>query len=67
MFRNILNGVEGVTDLPIFVMIVFFLIFTGSIVFAYSSRKDYIKRMSTLPMDDGTVANKELKNNNINI
>jgi cbb3-type cytochrome oxidase subunit 3 len=52
MFRNIFSQIEGVTDFPLAVLVFFFLFFIGVIAMVFSLRKDTVKHMENIPLQD---------------
>jgi len=54
MFSKIVETIPGITTLPIIVTILFFLTFIGIIIWVVRANKDYLKRMSELPLDSST-------------
>ena len=59
MFRDILQNVEGINTLPIFMLIFCFLMFIGILIIVWKMDKSYASFMSNLPLAD---SDSELKN-----
>lgn len=51
MFRNILQYVENVNDLPIFAMIFFILFFIGVIIYTFRLKKSQAEYYRELPFE----------------
>jgi|GEM_PF-400365 len=52
MFRNIFSQIEGVSDLPMAVLVFFFLFFIGVILMVVGLRKETVLHMEQLPLDN---------------
>jgi cytochrome c oxidase cbb3-type subunit 3 len=52
MFRQYLEGISGIGIYPLFSLIVFFLFFTGMFIWAVRADKDYLTKMSHVPIND---------------
>jgi len=63
MFRNIMRYVDGIQDLPIYVMIFFFIFFVYAVYYIMTMRKDDVAKYSQIPLEDEPVdpINQELK------
>jgi cytochrome c oxidase cbb3-type subunit IV len=53
MIQNVLNGIEGVGIYGVISIAIFFGFFTGMLFWASLQKKNYLNRMSTLPLDAG--------------
>ena len=51
MFQNILHRMEGISGYGLFSICLFFLFFTGMLLWAVWLKHDYLKSMSELPLD----------------
>lgn len=51
MFDNILQSIEGVAVYPIFSLLIFFVFFVGLGIWVYKADKNYLKKMSELPIE----------------
>ena len=63
MYRNIMRYVDGIQDLPIYVMIFFFLFFVYAVYYIMTMRKDDVAKYSQIPLEDEPVEpiNQEFK------
>lgn len=52
MFNNYLQSIEGVGIYPIISLLVFFIFFVVMIVWLMRVDKSYIKKMSSMPLDN---------------
>lgn len=52
MFNNYLESIEGVGIYPIISLLVFFMFFVVMIVWLMRVDKSYIKKMSSMPLDN---------------
>jgi hypothetical protein len=52
MFKNILHSVSGFNTWSIITMIIFFAIFMVVIYIIFTADKQYVDRMSSLPLDN---------------
>jgi hypothetical protein len=62
MFQNILHGIEGVDVYGVISICLFFAFFTGVLVWTGMLKKNYLKAMADLPLDDGTQPGPSSKN-----
>ena len=51
MLKNVLTSIGGVENYGIISIFIFFSFFLGVLVWAFSRRKDYLRSMSTLPLE----------------
>ncbi len=51
MISNYLQSIEGVAIYPLFSLFVFVIFFIAVTVWVFSVKKEYIKKMSELPLD----------------
>ena len=51
MFGEIIKSIPGINILTIITTIAFFLMFIGIVVWAVRANKNYIRKMSELPLD----------------
>jgi hypothetical protein len=54
MIKNVLTHVGGVENFGIISICLFFVVFTGAMIWAASLKKHILKTMSQLPLEDGT-------------
>ncbi len=52
MFNNYLQAIEGVDIYAIFSLLVFFVFFVFLIIWMFRVDKSYLKKMSSLPLDE---------------
>ncbi len=52
MFKHYFELIEGIAIWPIISLTIFFVFFICVTLWAFSVRKDYIKEMEELPLDD---------------
>ena len=52
MYKNILKAVEGIEIFPLVSLAIFFIFFVGLSVYVFTSRKEYIKMMSQIPLQN---------------
>lgn len=54
MIKDVLSHIGGVGVYGVISLTLFFLVFSGTVIWACSLRRSYMDRMSRLPMEDGT-------------
>ena len=52
MYKYLLQSVENMNGLAVFSLVLFFAIFLGSTIWIMTRKKDYIDKMSNMPLDD---------------
>ncbi len=52
MYKNILKAVEGIQLFPLISLLIFFIFFVGLSIYVFTSRKEYIKMMSQIPLQN---------------
>lgn len=52
MYKYILQSVDNVNWLAVTSLLIFFVIFVVSALWAFMSKKDFVDRMAHLPLDD---------------
>lgn len=64
MFSQNLSSIEGVSIFPIITLVLFFLIFSGVILWVFKKDKSYIETLSRIPLQDNSLVelNEESKN-----
>ena len=64
MFSQNLSSIEGVSIFPIITLVLFFLIFSGVLVWVFKRDKSYIETLSNIPLQDNSLVelNEESKN-----
>lgn len=63
MFSNYLSSIEDVSIYAIITLILFFGVFVGVLVWIFTAKKSYIKKMKNLPLEE-TNEQEEIKNEN---
>ena len=60
-----LESIEGVEIYPIISLLIFFIFFTALFWWVFTAKKDYIKKVSDLPLDieDGSILDINKKEN----
>ena len=53
MFQNIMHRMGGISGFGLFSICLFFLFFSGMLLWAIRLKRDYVKSMSELPLDGG--------------
>ena len=53
MIQNALKGIDGVGLYGVVSIAIFFSFFTGMLVWAFMKKKNYLDKMSGLPLDGG--------------
>jgi cytochrome c oxidase cbb3-type subunit 4 len=53
MEKEILSRVENINVYGIVSISIFFLFFTGMLIWAFAKKKNYLDKMSSLPLDGG--------------
>jgi hypothetical protein len=56
MIKNVLTDIGGVEVYGIISICLFFVVFTGAMLWAASLQKPFLKSMSQLPLNDGETA-----------
>jgi len=56
MIQNVIRAMGGISGFGIISVCLFFLVFTGVLLWAFAQRKSFCERMSTLPLEDGSVS-----------
>ena len=54
MIENIINDIHGVANYGVISVCLFFACFIGVVIWALTRKKHYVKKMSDLPLDDGS-------------
>ncbi len=53
MFKNILNDIQGINLYGIVSICIFFGIFVAMLIWACALKKNYLNKMSALPLESG--------------
>lgn len=51
MYKSVLENISGVDIYPIVSLVIFFLFFTGVIIWVFKADKSYINKMGRLPLE----------------
>lgn len=54
MIKNVLTDIGGVELYGIVSVLLFFLVFSGALLFALLKKKDFLNYMGALPLSDGS-------------
>jgi cytochrome c oxidase cbb3-type subunit 4 len=52
MYKDVLRSIENIETWPVISFVIFFAFFIGLLWFTFTADKNFIKRMSNMPMDD---------------
>ena len=52
MFKHYFEQIQNVAIWPIISLVIFFLFFTGMLIYIFSLKKHYIEKMENLPFED---------------
>ena len=63
MYKNVLQGIDNIAIYPVISFVIFFLFFVGLLWYVFKADKNFVNRMSQMPMDDTTPTK---KNNHLN-
>jgi hypothetical protein len=55
MIRNVLTDIGGIGPYGVISVCLFFLVFSGAVVWAFLLRKPYVQAQSQLPLEDGSL------------
>jgi len=53
MYQNVLERIKGIGLYGIVSILIFFVFFTGMLVWAFALKKNYLNTMGNLPLEDG--------------
>ena len=53
MYQNVLNSIQGIGLYGVVSILIFFIFFTGMLVWALALKKNYLNTMGNLPLDGG--------------
>ena len=62
MYKNVLQSIENIAIWPIISFVIFFVFFLCLLLWVFTTDKNFIDKMKSMPMDDST-----LKQENLNI
>ena len=51
MFKHYFEGIENIEIWPVMALIIFFLFFTGLLIYTFKIDKKYVKKMENLPLE----------------
>lgn len=57
MYKNVLEGINGVDIYPVISLVIFFLFFLGVLIWVLKVDKSYISKMGNLPLERTIVNN----------
>jgi cytochrome c oxidase cbb3-type subunit IV len=52
MYKEVLRSIDNVAIWPVISFVIFFTFFIGLLWFTFTADKNFIKRMSNMPIDD---------------
>jgi cytochrome c oxidase cbb3-type subunit IV len=52
MYKEVLRSIDNIAIWPVISFVIFFAFFIGLLWFTFTADKNFIKRMSNMPMDD---------------
>lgn len=55
MIKNVLNNIDGIGIYGVISISLFFVFFAGMLLWAFARKKNYLDKMSALPLDGGEV------------
>ena len=61
-FSNYLTSIENVSIYPVITLILFFSVFVGALIWAYTRDKNYISELENIPLDNDNNNNSENEN-----
>lgn len=61
MYKNVLENIGGIELYPIVSLIIFFLFFTGVLVWVLKADKKYISKMEAIPLESNEMANEGVR------
>jgi hypothetical protein len=53
MYQNVLESIKGIGLYGVVSILIFFIFFTGMLVWALALKKNYLNTMGNLPLDGG--------------
>lgn len=53
MMQNVIRTMGGIANYGIISICLFFVVFTGALIWTLAQRKAYCEKMRTLPLEDG--------------
>jgi len=59
MLKNVLTDIGGIGLYGVISVCLFFLVFSGAVLWAFLLRKPYLQAQSQLPLEDGSKENSE--------
>lgn len=62
MYKNVLQSIDHVAIWPTVSFVIFFLFFICLLWWVFSADKNFIRKMSEMPIEDGTSNFNSLKN-----
>ncbi len=62
MIRNVLTDIGGIGLYGVISVCLFFVVFSGAVLWAFLLRKPYVRAQSQLPLEDGSQDNSQKGN-----
>ena len=60
MISDMLTTIPGGTTFQIIAFLIFFPVFIGIIIWTFRANKDYLKKMSRLPLENGSLVESKI-------
>lgn len=60
MYKEVLTSIDNIAIWPVISFVIFFAFFIGLLWFTFTADKNFIKRMSNMPIDDESSNETEL-------
>jgi len=61
MFKNYLQGIEGIATYPMLLLIIFFLFFTSMVIYLWRVDRGLMQKLSEMPLDNKEASASNLK------
>lgn len=55
MYKEVLRSIDNIAIWPVMSFVIFFAFFLGLLWFTFTADKNFINRMSSMPMDDDNI------------
>jgi cytochrome c oxidase cbb3-type subunit 4 len=63
MYKNVLQSIENIAIWPVISFVIFFIFFLCLLLWVFTTDKQFIDKMKSMPIDDGQIANDNSKSN----
>lgn len=63
MYKDVLRSIEGIEIFPVISFIIFFFFFLGLLLYVFSMKKNWLKEMENMPLEDEQPMSQSLNNN----